>query len=95
MSHEQRLAEIAARLHAATPGPWRWRENYLEVEGSYGDPKRDWTVIADDGSAGGEYSQTLVPESPNGQFIAHAPEDIAFLLDLVRGGSSGEGREPE
>ena len=64
-----RLQEIRARLDAATPGPW----------------ENEFGVVAD---ANGnrhyipnEYGDWDNPADPD--FIAHAPADIAWLLDEV------------
>lgn len=74
-----------------TPGPWKW-ENYNGVwrlrsvaacersscpEFDGNDP------IVDDGSAGGEYSQTIDPTtSANASLIAAAPDLYAALQAL-------------
>ncbi len=85
---DKRIAEITARANAATEGPWEWSQCYeldtlhwsLESPAS----KEVRSVI--------DYTLVLVhdrPESmthnpananPNWQFIAHAREDIPYLL---------------
>ena len=77
------LTPIRERCEKATPGPWVWRSNYLEVEGSWEDPTREWTRIADDGSAGGEYNEAIDTHGPDADFIAHARTDIPALLAEV------------
>ncbi|MFF4746840.1 hypothetical protein ACGF3K_14290 [Streptomyces sp. NPDC047980] len=65
-----RLAEIAKRTEAATPGPWTVCDDYSDVHGpgdihlaSY------WNPTAGD---------------RNGEFIAHARADIPWLLNQLR-----------
>jgi hypothetical protein len=70
------IAAIRARLHAATPGPWEIRdigesEPYIYA----GHAVVASTSFMDDGT----YSQGY----KDAQFIAHAPADIAYLLDEV------------
>jgi len=65
-----RLAEIRARLDAATPGPW---STYRE--------SGDWGSCHTDGTT----TITVYSDRDGGyvsdqQFIAHAPADIAWLL---------------
>lgn len=48
-----------------TPGPWHWDGYWLKAS--------DGTIVADDGSAGGEYTDTLTPDSPDGRLVAAAP----------------------
>lgn len=65
------LDEIRGRLDAATPGPWEWdgtpRRRYLEGRGE--------GILS--------CAALLYPSERNAEFIAHAPADVAFLLDLV------------
>ncbi len=82
---DQRIREIKERLQATTPGAWRvWEpgDDYL------GD---DTPIVETDG---GQYvAQTgydglshTVRETmaADAEFIAHAKEDIAYLLSLVK-----------
>ncbi len=82
---DQRIGEIKERLQATTPGAWRvWEpgDDYL------GD---DTPIVETDG---GQYvAQTgydglshTVRETmaADAEFIAHAKEDIAYLLSLVK-----------
>ncbi len=82
---DQRIGEIKERLQATTPGAWRvWEpgDDYLG----------DDTPIVETG--GGQYvAQTgydglshTVRETmaADAEFIAHAKEDIAYLLSLVK-----------
>ena len=73
-----RLQEIRARLDAASPGPWgytldpgtRHYEPYLLVENKHG-------AIA-------EVNPRHPRRTRNADLIAHAPADIAWLLDELR-----------
>ena len=68
-----RLNEIRARAEAATPGPWR------ELDAAYGmivhdtGPDSAQIVVLADSRFGG----------PDSTFIAHAREDIPYLLAEV------------
>ena len=68
-----RLNEIRARLDAATPGPWRYAPNPLggivDSDGRY--------IIAPYCGYGDER------DMPDVLLIAHAPADIAWLLNEV------------
>lgn len=73
-----RLAEIEARLSAATPGPWEWvpsavyaASHVLGGAGEQGFPvlrtaASGWAIPAD------------------AELIAHAPADLAALVAVVR-----------
>ena len=63
-----RLAEIQARLDAATPGPWERADEDVGVVSSIG----EYVFIA----------RNIRPG--NVTFIAHAPDDVAYLLARVR-----------
>lgn len=65
-----RLKEIRARLDAATPGPW-------DVD--------EWTTTADVFASGAKSEPTVAHRvrMSDADFIAHAPADIAWLLDEV------------
>ena len=68
-----RLAEIRARLDAATPGPWRaadW-DDARGIRVVVGEFPRD------------PYTLALAERDHDARFIAHAPTDIAWLLDEV------------
>ena len=58
-------------MSAHTPGPWIWNDDFL-VGG-------DGSYVCDDGSACGEYSRVLDPDSPNARLIAAAPDLLAAL----------------
>jgi hypothetical protein len=69
-----RLQEIRARLDAATPGPWQDVDRddpaWIRVMQPREFPN-EWTTIATCGFCS------------DARFIAHAPADIAWLLDEV------------
>lgn len=65
-----RLQEIRARLNAATPGPWHRHDDEPWVTNSATPPMR---IIA----------TGLRGQRENAELIAHAPADIAWLLDEV------------
>lgn len=67
-----RLAEIRARLNAATPGPWEWREWSCGDEAITGPDNTGFVVNVDEAT----------PHA-DADLIAHAPADIAWLLDEV------------
>lgn len=76
---EKRLTEIQARLEAATEGPW-----------TVGDDDPEYIVFPEKGGYDGlviakvvDQDGALFPVEHNGQFIAHAPTDIADLLAEV------------
>jgi hypothetical protein len=76
-----RLAEIQARLDAATPGPWEWFRRGDEL--GYRRPDRTIERVIglrfnNDGDA--------EPDIPaqNEALIISAPADLAFLLAIVR-----------
>jgi hypothetical protein len=98
----QQLAEIEARLTAATPGPWAWGDGWRDLiylgpdqfEGAdkYADLQltgRDQRTII--GIRIDHYEpiwDTATPaDEPNEadrEFIAHAPADIAVLVEAVK-----------
>jgi len=69
-----RLAEIRARLEAATPGPWKWEVVIAEQSVT------EHTLKGPDVLCRYWYDR---PPSGDGELIAHAPEDIAWLLGEV------------
>jgi hypothetical protein len=77
------IAAIRARLAAATPGPWR-----VHSRGDVAliDP-RQWPAwaVADDPDGGEDDFERLVAEATaaDADLIAHAPTDLAALLDEV------------
>lgn len=84
-----RLDDIKARLEAATPGPWR-------DEGAYSDPRIEPNVVGlgDDGGCSdpeccGGASYHIELTTANGALIAHAPEDIRWLLEQLAASQEG------
>lgn len=67
---DDRPTEIAAREAAATPGPWRQRSDAGIVTDADGQP------LAVFGTSG--------PHCADAEFIAHAPEDVRWLLAEVK-----------
>lgn len=94
-----RLAEIRARLDAATPGPWFATPEMLAAGGSHIAGRSPWVSVpthviarcsrlASDRKRGPDKAAEA-----NAELIAHAPEDIAYLLaELARvsGGARGD-----
>lgn len=85
MSDEMtRLDEIAARLEAATPGPWE----------AYGTTVAAMTGPGDCGGCSGLpspehepsclWSEIAGADEPDAELIAHAPADLSSLLAVVR-----------
>lgn len=67
-----RLQDIRARLDAATPGPWeRWK-----------DGMRVWSRVPPDAPFGVDVADVYASHA-TADLIAHAPEDIAWLLAEV------------
>lgn len=62
--------QIRERLEKATPGPWWYKKNPMRDDG--------WFAYGSDNKT---VSSAQISEA-DAQFIAHAPEDIAFLLSL-------------
>lgn len=69
-----RLAEIRARLKEATPGPW--------VIGSYRG-MNGYDIETADGRDLSGIHRGMVDGRRNAELIAHAPADLAYLLDRV------------
>lgn len=72
-----RIAEIKQRLEAATPGPWRfWREGrFCEVASNSKTPIVPFGGFDDS-------DRKLQEHFANAALIAHAPADLAVLLEL-------------
>ncbi|MFF7411566.1 hypothetical protein [Streptomyces lydicus] len=67
---DDRLTEIAARVAAATPGPWLQRSDAGIVTDAEDHP------LAVFGTSG--------PHCVDAEFTAHAPEDVRWLLAEVK-----------
>lgn len=81
---EQRIREIKERLQATTPGAWRiWEpdDDYLGDDAPVIETDSG-QYIAQTGYDGLGYTvrETMAADA---EFIAHAKEDIQFLLDLL------------
>ena len=74
-----RLAEIRARLDAATPGPWRIIEPLQQTAR----PARRMLVADLEASQQSSELGNVQLSWFDTRFIAHAPADIAWLLDEV------------
>lgn len=72
----QRLDEIEQRLHAATPGPWCHRDQFIETAGTTGQLLGVTMQRNEDGL-------DQLPGGENACFIAHAREDVELLLAEV------------
>src|SRR5437762_2265967 len=78
----ERLAEITVRAHSAHPGPWTYDDNpdgracgYIRA----GEKKpAPWPAIAQASRTPGMHTRD------NGQFIAHAREDVSDLLSEIQ-----------
>jgi hypothetical protein len=79
------LDEIRGRFEAATPGPWRWDEEY-------GDANDTGLALTNDAGAEiiGAYNHHCCSfrddpsvKDTDAEFIAHAPADMAALLRAV------------
>lgn len=86
-------------MSAHTPGPWVWVEAYesaylVPVVEYQKDPEFPGSyAIADDGSAGGEYSQKIDPHGADATLIAASPDlleaceaHMAALASKIRDG---------
>lgn len=80
-----RLAEIRKRLYAATPGPWGKRRNISNTQNLIGAARAGSKkrLLLAELSWGGPMPPKAESEA-NAAFIAHAPEDIAYLLEEVK-----------
>lgn len=81
MTDEQRLAEIRSRAEAATPGPWR-----AGLESPLASPDAAYRIFA--AARGAVLSvarlyHAALPNEANAAFVAHAREDVPYLLALV------------
>ena len=75
------LEAIKARSEAATEGPWEWDNPTIGQHWSRPEP---WATVVDDEVNCGGYcyggSSSPIKSDADGQFIAHAREDIPALL---------------
>ena len=69
-----------------SPGPWKWAADDPDFPENSGYELRDANgdLVLDDGSAHGEYSQKIVPDSANGRAVEALPDLLtACRLMLV------------
>ena len=78
---EQRLAEISARLKVITPPPWIVMPELCGPEGQ-GVYNEDGGPICE---VGDPYPRGKNRPQENMAFIAHAPDDVRWLLNVLRG----------
>lgn len=76
-SEADRLAEIRARIDAATPGPWIY-ESQADVHGFDGDEIH--YVTPQDAARDDDPPMTSFYERADAELVAHAPDDLAYLL---------------
>ena len=78
------LEAIKARAAAATEGPWEWDDSTIGQHWSRPEP---WAVVVDDEVSCMDYcyggSSSPIKSDADGQFIAHAREDIPALVAEV------------
>lgn len=95
MSIKARFEEIEQRLNSITAPKWKLNKgyNYNPDDDDYKYGYRcldDISIITDDGvyiaqtSYDNQGWSSMHNVKKDSEFIAHAPEDIAFLLDLIR-----------
>jgi hypothetical protein len=70
---EEQIKAIKARLDAATPGLW-----YRDPGGSIGTASSEWVA-----QTFSRRDEDFENAENNGEFIAHAPADVAALLSEV------------
>lgn len=90
-----RLLSIKARLSNATPGPWRYDSGNGEVESSHPGHYRIAVCHRDDLLERKEHCENMMlgynppyfPVTPDDdmEFIAHAWEDISYLIQVIEG----------
>lgn len=78
----ERLAEIEARVDAATPGPWRTKTN--RDFGPWHNDDWDVTAVSDGCRVSGLGSRNWKDACQNAAFIAHARTDIPDLIAEVK-----------
>jgi hypothetical protein len=79
MTTEQRIEQIKERADKATAGPW----NYCESDGVFYSPDKTPVGCVYDNVDSGTDEIDDEPSRHNGYFIAHAREDVPFLLRRI------------
>ena len=78
------LEAIKARAAAATEGPWEWGDPTI---GQHWSRPQPWATVVDDEVNCGDYcyggSSSPIKSDADGQFLAHAREDIPALVAEV------------
>ena len=78
------LEAIKARAAAATEGPWEWDDPTI---GQHWSRPQPWATVVDDEVKCGDYcyggSSSPIKSDADGQFLAHAREDIPALVTEV------------
>lgn len=82
--------KIQARLEAATPGPWVadtigqfvWQAENMS-RGAIIAQMRGWGYLTGSGGLSLSDDEATAIQTANTEFIAHAPEDMAYLLDAL------------
>jgi hypothetical protein len=100
VSLHAKLAEIRTRLEAATPGPWQADTaqpgDAVVWAPSRGDVDSDTDLLCNVGpSRHGEAMVAFDFEAADAEFIAHARQDVDYLLRCVEDGAvPGPARQP-
>jgi hypothetical protein len=77
--HTARIAEIEARLAAATEGPWLIHEpDALFDDPNYGVTNERRTILI------AKMNRHRGQSKENAALVAHAPADLAYLIERVR-----------
>ena len=79
MPERDRISEIRARVNAATPGPWTLCDNGTEVMSVHAEPYGPAVLV--DTRFFREADN--LREREDAAFIAHAREDVPYLLDRI------------
>ena len=77
-----REAEIRARVDAATPGPWRWLDDQQVCPVLIAGSRESWQPLVGGGFPGD--GEAVIVRKDDARFIAHAREDVPYLLARVR-----------
>lgn len=77
---DDRRQTIEQRLEQITPGPWRLSMTGYTVKSN----NDDMPIVANNPWGVHMTEKQCGPWIENAEFIAHAPEDIRYLLDLVQ-----------
>lgn len=75
-----RIEEIKARLAKATPGPWVWDGDPVQPDALFSDTAEVTIFEAVDAYNNAAMRWPGQNRVADQAFIAHAPEDIAYLL---------------